>query len=1467
VARVLTISSGHSAAYLLDAVATGRENYYTGAVAAGEPPGRWYGTGADALGLSGLVDHQDMTALYERFLDPRDERFRDPQQWDQAATLGHTGRRYRTEEELYDAALDAEPDASPERRAELRLDAGQRARRNVAFLDATFSVQKSVTVLHAAFEAQEVAARKAGDHEAAKAWGRYRAAVEDSIWAGNRALLDYLAEHAGYSRIGHHGGAAGRFIDAHDWTVASFFQHDSRDHDPQLHIHNAILNRVEGADGEWRTVDGRAVYAFRGAAAAVGERTMEEHLTRALGVRFATRPDGKAREILGVPREVIDLLSSRRRAITPKTAELAAAFEAEFGRAPNAYQLDRLYRQATFATRKAKSYQGETREQFLQRVDRQCRAEVDTSLAKVAHDVLKLAGQHVEPQQWSPPVVIETALEDVKAKKSSWTEADLTRSISNALPDYLGGLSGRQVATLLDGVTAEALSLVVPLDTPKPGDDVLPDRHLLANGRSAFDAPGRRRFATPDQLHTERLLVASTAQRGAPALATTSADEFVAALAERGVELGVDQAAAVRGILTSGARIESLVGPAGTGKSFILGTLARAWQNPTLWDGQQHRVIGLATSELATQVLTGEGLAARNVKRWLAIQDRLTHGRAKDDDHEWRLRAGDLVVVDESAMADTAALAAIHQHVSRAGAKLLLTGDHRQLAAIGAGGAMELIAEAGASYELAEVRRFTAEWEREASLRLRAADKTVLEQYHKHGRLLDAGTVEQAQASAETAWLADTLAGQHSLLIVNTNEQAADICASLRAELVRLGLVEETGVPLGLQGTYAGVGDLVQARMLDWDLAGYEGNRRGPINREHYRVLATRDDGGLVVAPIIGCGPDGESLGETMTLPGRYVAQHVVLGYASTVHSVQGLTVDTCHAVVTPKTGAANLYVGLSRGRHSNTAHVTTRAVPADAPPGAVHDAMHRNPSAVLADILETAEVQRSALASAAESEHDAESIQTPGERFAVTSELATAGRTARWLDQLVNDGHLTAAQRLAVAAEDSSRKLSPLLRRVELAGHDAHRVLVDAVTCRPLDDAHQISNVLHQRITAAVSLDPVGGSYADWIPQVDDPQDQRYLAALADAADARRHDLGEQTAAEQPPWALEAFGPVPYDEIARDQWQTKAGIVAAHRELTGHDNPTTALGPPPNPRQSEAAASWRAAWRALGRPTADRDELLMTDGQLRIRIRAYEREEAWAPPYVANELAGTTQAAATQRQNAALCAAEANATTDAAVRGRLECEAADAAALAEVLDARAAELIQADDARAQWLVHTAATRAASDRAKYELAARYATNAQEDIPLITAEEWLAEHAATMRAEDPYRDITDETELANIAEQRSNDLCQLGDQPPADAAEAHIPDIRAVAAAEPKRAEHDAVRVPSAQESADAIARAQRALVEIRQRRAVEDQHAVEQARAQQLARWRDDDHAADLHAHEQATDRGTPSMEMAAPHA
>ena len=225
-----------------------------------------------------------------------------------------------------------------------------------------------------------------------------------------------------------------------------------------------------------------------------------------------------------------------------------------------------------------------------------------------------------------------------------------------------------------------------------------------------------------------------------------------------------------------------------------------------------------------------------------------------------------------------------------------------------------------------------------------------------------------------------------------------------------------------------------------------------------------------------------------------------------------------------------------------------------------------------------------------------------------------------------------------------------------------------------------------------------------------------------------------------------------------------RAATVAAHRELVGHEDTADALGPAPKPGQVEAYASWRAAWRALGRPEADRAEAEMSVGQLRVRdprLRAGDRPGRRA--YVANELAGTRQAADKHRRDAAVRRAEAEAERATQRRstrpptwngGAAAAEAEQAEALAAALDARAAELAEADEARAQWYAHTAETRAAADRARAELTARAAAgDLGPDEPAVTAEEWLASHDAATRAEDPHREITAEHEVADLEAQR------------------------------------------------------------------------------------------------------------------
>lgn len=141
---------------------------------------------------------------------------------------------------------------------------------------------------------------------------------------------------------------------------------------------------------------------------------------------------------------------------------------------------------------------------------------------------------------------------------------------------------------------------------------------------------------------------------------------------------------------------------------------------------------------------------------------------------------------------------------------------------------------------------------------------------------------------------------------------------------------------------------------------------------------------------------------------------------------------------------------------------------------------------------------------------------------------------------------------------------------------------------------------------------------------------------------------------------------------------------------MTGQEDETDALGPPPKSGQVETYAAWQSAWRALGRPEADRAEAEMSTGQLRVRIRAYDREKTWAPEYVANQLAGTRQAADQHRHDAALWEGQAAAAAKQGTAARLHDDATRSAALAQALDDRASQLMEADEARAAWYAHTA---------------------------------------------------------------------------------------------------------------------------------------------------------------------------------
>ncbi len=1408
---MLSISSGHSAAYLTDQVAVGRESYYLDATTAGEPPGRWWGSGAALFGLSGEVDNGEMKALYSEFCDPRDPRWADPATRSQCDRLGQRPGQYKTAEQMYAERAAQEPDALPERLKEIQRECQRAERKSVMFIDATFSPAKSVTVLHTAFARAEIEAMRAGNLPEAARWSARRLAVEDAIWAGNNAMLEHLSDRAGFSRDRKHGAGEVRWVRARNWTVASFHQSDSRERDPQQHVHNAILNKVVCDDGQVRTLDSRGIHAWKQSAGAFGERVMEEKLSASLGLGWVIRADGTGREIAGITIEEMQLFSKRSTNLNKRLQAEVTAFTELLGREPSAIELDRLRRESSLATRKSKSPVGESHGERLERWAAECRAKIAGGLAGIAARF-----GHTAPapaaEKFSPSGVIAEALAACQVSRAAFSRSELERQIILALP-HLGIDDPAKITALVCALADRAMAESVQVTGEKV--DPTQPAALIVEGNSVYAAPGGAKYATRQHIVAEQALRRAAVVCGRRAVSAAAAEAWLA----RGTHtLGADQAAAVKGLLTSGAAVSFVVGPAGTGKSYAVAQLAEAWSE--LAGG---RLIGLATSEQATQNLVSDGVNAVNTRKWLNAQDRMRKGIAHGTDWELAIEEGDLIVLDEASMIDHVDFEKIEAYVTRAGARLIGTGDHRQLGAIGAGGTMAMLADVAETHYLSDVRRFRNTWEQGASLALRDGDLSAVDEYDRRGRLHDAGTVDNTIHAAARAYLGDILDGKSSLVFAATNRQAAAVSTVIRDHLVALGRVEADGVALGVpgdgmgEGTTAGVGDLVQAREID--------RKIGVNNREMLTVAQVHPDGSLVVT---------RADGTYRTLPVDYVAKRLSLGYAGTVHAAQGATFDTGHAVVTSQFTLSALYVAMSRGRERNTAHVATQPEGVDAHTGETHERLRTTPVAVVQDILE----RESSSEQAATMQQAEEEARRAGMKFLHTRwedvvRDITRDRLERHLNALTSEGILTEDERHTLAADQGTEQLSRLLRAVEQAGGDPYTALRAGITSHTLDGLRSLAQGIHARIAEAHAeqLAPVPGA-AYMVPENIPSDWSRHLETLAAAADNRRRDLGVLTAEQAPQWAIEHLGPVPDDVIARTEWEHKAGLVAAYREAVGWEDEAEPMAPPHGLSATERRAAWHVAWTALGRPDAGSDELSMSDGALRIRVKAWQREKQWAPRYVDDEMRAVGRELEQHRQTAAILTAQAQAATDNAEREQLLTEAALVTARAERLATTEADLAVVAEQRAAWRAEAAITKDHGERAEVELVRRQKTIGDESDG-VTLEEWLELEDQVTREEDQYRQITEadlmETELAEAMETKLTDTVESD---MSDVAEDHHTPLPAGV---PTQVEVDAA-LAEARVAADKIA--DRHAAEQAHRESVRAQRA-EAERAAREAAWRE----------------------------
>ena len=129
-----------------------------------------------------------------------------------------------------------------------------------------------------------------------------------------------------------------RVIDGGKGLVATSWLHTiSRDGDPQLHVHLAVLNAVQRADGvddKWRAADGQHFYQLRHLYGVTVDRAFEQQLLD-MGYAMTGRADGNGAEIGGVSQQVMDRFSSRAQAIDGRLRTWVDQYTARHGTPPS----------------------------------------------------------------------------------------------------------------------------------------------------------------------------------------------------------------------------------------------------------------------------------------------------------------------------------------------------------------------------------------------------------------------------------------------------------------------------------------------------------------------------------------------------------------------------------------------------------------------------------------------------------------------------------------------------------------------------------------------------------------------------------------------------------------------------------------------------------------------------------------------------------------------------------------------------------------------------------------------------------------------------------------------------------------------------------------------------------------------------------------------------------------------------
>ncbi|MEU6759412.1 MobF family relaxase [Streptomyces sp. NPDC046685] len=759
-----------------------------------------------------------------------------------------------------------------------RVDVGLRG------VDITLDLPKSISAAHGL----------AGADLAAQIEADWLASVTEAVHA--------LEEWAAYGMAGHHGdGRQAERVETSGligWTTLhrSARPVDGSPGDPHLHVHVNIAHMAKCADGKWRTIagGGEDLHRYAHLVNEIAEGRLRARLTETYGARFERSATTGAWELAGVDeglreafsrrhRQVIDLVGEGASREQQKAAARKSA-EAKEDAGPGAPRED-------WRTRAATVLGGE--------------AAVDAMVAAAlpgpdgSAPPLSVGGGPRMPGATEIAAQIWDAEHGLTASRKSVSHTHVMAAVAKTLP-YV--LSVEQLSALTEEVLAVGGHAVRLADSNR-GHHTHRQRYTHTTVVAAEQV-----LIECAEAGLDRQLAQLTAEA---AEMTLAAVEVANSGKDRPFVFSAEQRSVLMRLLTAGHAVDAVIGVAGAGKTTLMQAARTGWEAAGL------RVVGASTAAVAAAGLAAEsGIESRTVAAWTL---EISGGRG--------LHGVGVLVIDEAAMVDDRALAALLRHAADTGTKVVAVGDPLQLRAVGIGGGFARVHRIVDGLELTENRRQRDVVERAALQDWRAGGRTsALAAFAAHGRVHAEDTATETLTSmlgawneARTGWTGDPH-GQISelLLLAARRADVAVLNAGARAALVASGELEQgrTYAVAGGGRIEFAAGDLVHLRRNDYrsrrDVSAVD-----VLNGFRGVVLEVNAQQGVLVQwrrPR----PTGGFVMNEAWMCARDIAQgRLTHAYAMTIGSAQGLTADVAIAYGL-HADSHSLYPAMSRARHES---------------------------------------------------------------------------------------------------------------------------------------------------------------------------------------------------------------------------------------------------------------------------------------------------------------------------------------------------------------------------------------------------------------------------------------------------------------------------------------------------------------------------------------------------------------------